>query len=71
MSEWNHTICETCWFKREEDRFPVQLMRDPGDLNVDTCCFCGTVKVTRIWVRQDPKSVQLVCSGEHPEDDDD
>ena len=71
MSDWNHTICETCWFQREPERFPVQVRREDADLVCDHCCFCGSVKVTRIYVRQDPTSSALLCGGSHPEDEDD
>lgn len=67
MAEWTHNICEICWFKREPERFPVQVKREPDDLVVDQCCFCGSIKVTRIYVRQDPKSDALLCGGTHPE----
>lgn len=70
MAEWTHNICEKCWFEREPERFPVQVKREPNDLLVDNCCFCGTVKVTRIYVRHDPKDAALLCGGEHPELDD-
>ena len=62
---WTHTICEVCWFGREPDRFPVQIKRDDGDREVDQCCFCNGMKVTRIYVREDPASRLLFCHGLH------
>lgn len=70
MAEWTHGICETCWFEREPERFPVQVKREADDLFCDHCCFCGTTKVTRIYVRHDPKDSSLFCGGVHPELDD-
>lgn len=70
MAEFTHNICEVCWFAREPDRFPVQVKRDEGDFDVDRCCFCGTVKVSRIYVRHDPTDPALKCGGQHPELDD-
>jgi hypothetical protein len=69
---WNHTICEYCWFKdpATRDRFPTQLRREEGDLEVDRCCFCGSLKITRIYVRESPGSVRLRCAGTHGDDDD-
>lgn len=68
---WDHGICERCWFVREPDRFPVQVIRESGDHLVDNCCFCGLPKITRIYVRQDPTSSELVCNNEHEHDDED
>lgn len=66
---FNHTICENCWFRRSPGRFPVQLVRQPGDNRVDTCCLCGSYKVTQIWVRIAPDADELVCEpGIHDED---
>jgi hypothetical protein len=62
---WTHTICERCWFEREPERFPVQIKRESGDRTVDVCCFCRTVKVTRIFVREDP--AKLYCAALHDE----
>jgi hypothetical protein len=67
---WTHTICEICWFIREPNRFPVQIKREPEDYLVDACCFCSQVKVTRIYVREDPASPALrYCGGNHPADE--
>lgn len=67
--DFNHTICENCWFERSPGRFPIQLVRDRGDNRVDQCCTCGTFKVTRIWVRIDPKVETVLCGpGFHDED---
>lgn len=62
---WIHTLCEACWFKRQPNRFPTSLIREPGDLVVDLCCLCGTTKITRIFVRIDPASDELFCGGRH------
>ena len=64
---WNHRICEVCWFAREPQRFPASIIRELGDHVVDQCCFCGTWKITRIYVRHDPADSKLLCSGLHVE----
>lgn len=58
---FNHTICEVCWFAREPARFPVTVVRPPGDNKMDYCCVCGSAKITRIWVRMDPQVETFVC----------
>lgn len=68
---WTHTVCEVCWFDQNPDRFPVMIRRDPADRTVDFCCFCGSLKVTRIYLRESPDSPRLVlCAGRHDEHDD-
>jgi len=62
---WKHTLCERCWFAREPERFPVQIEREPGDLTVDQCCACDTMKLTRIYTRIDPDDATLLCGGKH------
>lgn len=66
---FNHTVCEGCWFSISPGRFPIQLVRKQGDNLVDQCCLCGTFKVTRIWVRLDPRETELRCTeGAHSGD---
>lgn len=61
---WNHTVCEVCWFAKHPQRFPVQVIRHERQY-VDSCCLCGSPKVTRIFVRIDPVADELLCSGRH------
>lgn len=58
---FTHTLCEVCWFGHNPGRFPVQIVRAAGDTEVDRCCLCDSVKVTRIWARFDPNATGLIC----------
>lgn len=67
---WTHTICEVCWFKKNPDRFPNQLKRFDGDFSIDHCCYCGSVKLTQIYTREDPNNRMALgyCEGLHEEE---
>lgn len=52
---WTHAMCEACWLDREPDRVPHRL-RTP---DLENCCFCGTMTVSGIYARQDPKSIHI------------
>lgn len=80
MAEWNHRICERCWFdgpKSEHPsmpgafRMPVRV-KDWGPKEDDIepvepglCCYCGGLTVTGIFVREDENDV--LCKGRHDE----
>ena len=59
MSRWTHSICESCWRKRELGRQPVRL-KDP---QLELCCFCGYTHASGIYVREDP--TKTLCQGKH------
>lgn len=49
MKQWNsHSMCETCWAKREPERVPVRLV----DKEFLKCCFCGEPHNSGIFVRE-------------------
>lgn len=67
---FNHTVCEVCWFSLHPGHFPAQITRQQGDNRVDQCCLCGSYKITRIWVRLDPRETSLGCAEDaHGSDD--
>lgn len=53
VSNWNHSICDDCWYAKNPDRDPVAII----DAEVETCCFCGEEHVSGINIRQDPKTL--------------
>ena len=58
MSRWQHSICDTCWQRREPDREPIRLR----DAKPETCCFCGAEHESGIYVREN--WAFLLCRGE-------
>lgn len=70
MAEWNHNVCERCWFtddalQTNEDgtfRRPTQVRENQG-----ICCLCGVPTVSGIYIRR--QAEECLCRGdhEHPE----
>ena len=58
MSNWTHACCNLCWLAREGERIPVRVRESE-----ETCCFCGDVTESGIFVREDPNSVRQHCPG--------
>lgn len=66
MPEWNHNLCERCWFTGPEGaledgrfRMPVRTKTE----HTDICCRCGVPTVTGIFVRA--PETELLCRGDH------
>ena len=60
MSNWDHSICEACWRLREGvNRLPDRAISGTPH----SCCFCGLPTNGGIFVRQEPNSPNLRCSG--------
>lgn len=59
LLSWNQNICEACWFEKNPDRFPKTGKREDTDNTVDRCSYCGGFTVSRIYVRDDPESVEI------------
>lgn len=71
MSQWTHLICFSCWSKRMEregtpDRKPIAL-KEEGEKE-GTCCFCGSLTASRIYVRHDPKLLEN-CKHDDPKEE--
>ena len=62
---WNHSICETCWNARNPEREAIKLREEFRDERPDTCCFCGKLHGSGIYIRHEP--AELLCKGNHPE----
>lgn len=60
---WTHAMCEECWTNRYPNRPPVKVMSD--EEATEHCCFCGTRRANGIFVRHNPKAVDLECGGDH------
>lgn len=58
MSDWTHACCNLCWLAREGERIPTR-MRNPDE---ETCCFCGDLTESGIYVRENPAAVRH-CPG--------
>jgi hypothetical protein len=50
---WTQAVCASCWMERNPDREPVRMLESP----VETCCFCGNLAASGIYMRIDPKTV--------------
>jgi len=62
-SPWTHSICVKCWNERNPDRQPVVVREEFRDETAETCCFCGALHGSGIYMRFDPKV--LLCKGVH------
>ena len=51
---WTHSICESCWNKREPGRKPRRMR----DADLEPCCFCGVDHTSGIYVRENPDNVK-------------
>jgi hypothetical protein len=60
MSPWSHVICTDCWNTQHPDKEPVVLAEL---LTPETCCFCGQLTDSGIYVRHDPN--EALCKGVH------
>lgn len=62
-------MCWDCWVRNKatEEGVPTPVRILNGDINElnNQCCFCNRLTIEGIYVRLDPKSVELVCKGEH------
>jgi hypothetical protein len=63
MSKWNHSMCQRCWDEKNPDREAVKIREEYRDETPETCCFCGRLHGSGIYVRHDPDS--LSCKGQH------
>lgn len=61
MSKFEHSICDTCWNKKNPERIAHKLHEKIREREV--CCYCGAPHNSGIFVREDPQSVQ--CVGRH------
>jgi hypothetical protein len=62
MSRWTHSICFECWLVRELSNRtadePLEV-REPHRLNtpfVESCCSCGHIHQSGIYIRLEPDS---------------
>lgn len=60
-SKWTHPICEGCWNERHPDRLATKIAEDIRDL--ERCCFCAAQTRSGIYVRHDPKKLELCPRG--------
>ena len=60
MSQWNHPMCDWCWYRDYGERVPVRL-KEPDK---EVCCWCGRRTSSGIYVRADPVGV----AKHHPHD---
>lgn len=79
MAEWNHRICERCWFDSAKSehpsmpgafRMPVRVKDwgpedDEDKVQPGLCCYCGGLTITGIFTRQNQDEV--LCQGRHEE----
>lgn len=56
MSDWTHSICNTCWDERNPGRQAFRL-REPDE---EVCCFCGMPHASGIYMRYDPAKLSCV-----------
>jgi hypothetical protein len=59
MSRFNHITCDACYQAKHPGREPT-LMKD---IECQTCCFCGTLVLSVIWIRHNPADEKLICKG--------
>ena len=59
MSQWNHSLCDRCWERREPTRVPVRVTEP----DIEYCCGCGVQHESGIYVRAEPAA--FVCHGQH------
>lgn len=53
---WTQPLCDDCWDKEHEDDPEHRSNRSKrGD--VETCCMCGRLNMSGIYVRRDPATV--------------
>lgn len=60
LSEWVHSICESCYIELNHPLVPVSADKAPIS---EGCCFCGGSHVSGLHVRRDPAKVR--CGGLH------
>jgi hypothetical protein len=58
MSDWTHSICRNCWESQQPGRIPVRTT----EALVESCCFCGHVTQSGIYVRANDQELSL-CRG--------
>lgn len=49
---WTQPLCNSCWEATHPGRTPIRVMGD-----YESCCECGTVTTSGIYVRRDPTVV--------------
>jgi hypothetical protein len=55
VSNWTHSICETCWAAKNPRRAACRV----NQTSSETCCFCGNVARSGIYVRANPNDTQF------------
>ena len=68
MSAWTHSICESCWNKKNPDRPAVHIVGvetdDDGDVaDPEVCCYCGKTHSSGIYVRGAPEETPCLGVG--------
>ena len=60
MTEWTHSLCESCWRRLwGDERDPVRVRAAPFEV----CCTCGGMHRSGIYVRGNPDD--YLCKGVH------
>ena len=65
MSKLDHTMCDSCWEKKQPNREPVRLTISLKPL---PCCFCGEPTQSGIFVRAHPTVVKCRGKGKYHEE---
>lgn len=55
MSSWTHACCEECWDHQQPGRTPHRM--GAAHRLTETCCYCGVITRSGIYVRENPTSV--------------
>lgn len=63
---WRHSICDACFAKRKPNIEPFKLR--PEFRHPETCCFCGNMHESGIYIREDPQLT--LCKGSCVEKED-
>jgi hypothetical protein len=64
MSNFTHSLCESCYAALERGRVPSRVNSDLDEPRVkERCCHCGTLHVSGIYYRADP--AKMKCQGAH------
>ncbi len=52
MASWTQAICDPCWDLNFPGRTPVRFLEPESE----TCCACGALTKSGIYIRRDPRS---------------
>ena len=58
---WTQPCCYRCWYQRNPHRRPHAMTLEHR--TAETCCYCGELTLSGIYVRVNPATVQHPTEG--------